>query len=100
MIDRTGLQEAIRRAVDSVSLMQRVADEAMALIEGAEGVLVGLVHGDWLTFECGAGYLEEQVGQRAPMHASLSGLAIKTGETLRCDDAERDARVAPRPLVF
>ena len=67
MIDRTGLREAIRRAVDSVSLMQRVADEAMTLVEGAEGVLVGLVHGEWLTFECGAGYLEEQIGNKAPL---------------------------------
>jgi len=31
LIDRTGLQDAIRRAVDSVALMQRVADEAMTL---------------------------------------------------------------------
>ena len=93
MIDRTGLQEAIRRAVDSVSLMQRVADEAMTLVHGAEGVLIGLVRDDWLTFECGAGYLEEQIGKRAPLHGSLSGLAIRTGETLRCDDAEGDSRV-------
>lgn len=93
MIDRTGLQEAIRRAVDSVSLMQRVADEAMALVAGAEGVLIGLVHDEWLTFECAAGYLEEQVGQRAPLQGSLSGLAIRTDETLRCDDAESDSRV-------
>lgn len=93
MIDRTGLQEAIKRAVDSVSLMQRVADEAMTLIAGAEGVLIGLVRNEWLTFECGAGYLEEQIGERAPLHGSLSGLAIKTGETLRCDHAESDARV-------
>jgi EAL domain-containing protein (putative c-di-GMP-specific phosphodiesterase class I) len=73
--------------------MQRVADEAMALVAGAEGVLIGLVHDEWLTFECAAGYLEEQVGQRAPLQGSLSGLAIRTDETLRCDDAESDSRV-------
>lgn len=93
VIDRTSLQDAIRRAVDSVALMQRVADEAMTLIEGAEGVLVGLVRDDWLTFECAAGYLEEQIGKRAPMDGSLSGLAIRMCETLRCDDAESDSRV-------
>ena len=93
MVDRTSLQDAIRRAVDSVALMQRVADEAMTLVEGAEGVLIGLVRDEWLTFECGAGYLEEQIGNRAPMDGSLSGLAIKIGETLRCDDAESDSRV-------
>lgn len=73
--------------------MQRVADEAMTLIGGAEGVLIGLVRDDCLAFECGAGYLEEQIGSRAPMDGSLSGLAIRRGETLRCDDAESDSRV-------
>jgi EAL domain-containing protein (putative c-di-GMP-specific phosphodiesterase class I) len=94
LIDRTSLQDAIRRAVDSVSLMQRVADEAMALVNGAEGVLIGLVQDDeWLIFECGAGYLEEQIGNKAPLNGSLSGLAIRTGETLLCDQAEDDPRV-------
>jgi hypothetical protein len=35
MIGRSGLEEAIRQAANPVVLMQRVADEAMALVEGA-----------------------------------------------------------------
>ena len=33
----------IRRAIDPLQLMQRVADQALAMIEAADGVLIGLV---------------------------------------------------------
>ncbi len=95
MIDRTGLEEAIRRAADPAVLTQRVADEAMALIAGVDGVLVGFVHDrGWLTFECVAGAsFGGQIGSRIPLDGSLVGLAFETGETLYADDAENDSRV-------
>ena len=77
-----------------MGLMQRVADEAMAALSGAEGVLVGLSHDDdSLTFVCGSGYLQKQIGGTVPLDGSLSGLALRTGETLRCDDVNADPRV-------
>ena len=77
-----------------MGLMQRVADEAMAALSGAEGVLVGLSHdNDSLTFVCGSGYLQKQIGGTVPLDGSLSGLALRTGETLRCDDVNADPRV-------
>jgi EAL domain-containing protein (putative c-di-GMP-specific phosphodiesterase class I) len=75
-------------------LMRRVADEALALIEGAEGILVGLgPDEEWLTLKCASGSLGEQIGIRIPVAGSLTGLAFQTGETLRCDDVESDPRV-------
>jgi hypothetical protein len=52
--------------------MQHIADEAMALIAGVDGVLVGFVRDrGWLTFECVAG-------------ASLGGVnADRKGECAR-----------------
>src|ERR1039458_7159204 len=38
--ERTGLEEAIRGAADPVVLMQRVADEAVTVLEGADGAFV------------------------------------------------------------
>ncbi len=77
-----------------MGLMQRVAEEAMAVVTRAEGVLIGLVRdGAAITFVCGAGYLVDQVGDKVPLDGSLSGLAVTTGATLRCDDAELDPRV-------
>ncbi len=53
MIDQNGLEEAIRRAVDPLTLMQRVADEAINLVKNADGVLVGLAQDStWLSFAC------------------------------------------------
>jgi len=95
VIDRAGLEEAIRRAADPTVLMQRVADEAMGLIAGVGGVLVGFVRErGWLTFECvSGGSLGGQVGSRVPLAGSLAGLAFETGETLYAEEAESDARV-------
>jgi len=94
VIDRTGLEDAIRHAADPIVLMQRVADEALSLVEGADGVLVGFAHEpSYLTYECGAGRLEEHIGDRLALEGSLAGLAFQRGETLHCRDADKDVRV-------
>ena len=95
MIRRTGLEEAIRQAANPMVLMQRVADEATALVDGAEGILVQFAHdNEAFTIECASGYVENRIGDRVPIEGSLTGLAFKSGETLRCDDVESDPRVA------
>ena len=49
VIDRAGLANEIRRVVDPLILMQRVADEAMTLLEAIEGVFIGFADGaEWL----------------------------------------------------
>jgi EAL domain-containing protein (putative c-di-GMP-specific phosphodiesterase class I) len=74
--------------------MQRVADEAVALIEGADGVLVWFAREpSWLTIECAAGSVAGLVGSRIPLQGSLAGLAFQTGETLHCEQASADPRV-------
>lgn len=91
LTNRTGLEDAIRRAADPLVLMKRVADEAMGLVDGIDGVLVGLVHdAGWVSFECGAGSIAEHIGKKIPVEGSLAGLAYLTGETLRSDDAQSD----------
>ncbi len=92
---RTGeLDGLIRRAIDPLALMQRVADQALAMIEAADGVLVGLVIDDRsLRYACGAGYLNCFVGEALALEGSLSGLAIRSRRTLRTGDSESDPRV-------
>ncbi len=95
MTDRVDLEAAIRQAADPFVLVQRVADEAMSLDKSVEGVAVGFVHDPgWLTFECASGHLKERAGYRLALQGSLSGLALKTGRALCCDDTENDPRVA------
>ena len=94
MMERTGLERAIRQAADPAVLVQRVSDEALSLLEGADGVLVWLSHDPGrLTLVCCSGHLEDRIGDTLPMEGNLVGLVLKTGETLRCDDAESDPRV-------
>lgn len=88
---RSHLEEALDNAVDPIGSMQRVADQACVLIEGAAGALVGLVDGSDVTFVCGSGFLRN-VRDTIPLDASLSGQAILSGRTLHSNDAVRDPR--------
>jgi EAL domain-containing protein (putative c-di-GMP-specific phosphodiesterase class I) len=75
-------------------LMQRVADQALEVIGGADGVLVGLLENEsTLRYVCGAGHLDGFVGESMALAGSLSGLAIAGGETLITDDCACDDRV-------
>jgi EAL domain-containing protein (putative c-di-GMP-specific phosphodiesterase class I) len=90
----TGVEEAIRRAADPLVLIKRVAEEAMTLVAGVEGVLVGFVHDPlWVSFDCGAGAVAGHVGACVPVQGSMAGLAFTTGETLHSKDAGSDTSV-------
>lgn len=80
--DRAELDGLIRRAIDPLQLMQRIADQALAMIDSADGVLVGLVvDRRSLRYVCGSGYLNSFVGEPLLLDGSLSGQAIRTGTT-------------------
>jgi EAL domain-containing protein (putative c-di-GMP-specific phosphodiesterase class I) len=92
--DRAALDGLIRQAIDPLQLMQRIADQALEMIDSADGVLVGLVvDRRSLRYVCGSGYLTSFVGEPLPLEGSLSGLAIRTGTTLTTSDTESDSRV-------
>jgi EAL domain-containing protein (putative c-di-GMP-specific phosphodiesterase class I) len=78
---------------DPKQLIQRVADEALALLPGAEGVLVGLLDDDSLTFVCGSGCMTPGVGAAIEVLGSLAGASMSSGDVLSCDDTESDPRV-------
>jgi EAL domain-containing protein (putative c-di-GMP-specific phosphodiesterase class I) len=80
-------------ATDPLLVMRCVVEEALALIPAAEGAVVELVGGDELTYVCAAGTLMKAIGTRVRMRGSLSGLAVRQGVTLRCNDAASDDRV-------
>jgi EAL domain-containing protein (putative c-di-GMP-specific phosphodiesterase class I) len=71
-----------------------VADQALELIAAADGALVGLViDSQSLRYVCGAGYLNDFVGEALLLQGSLSGQAIRSRQTLLTDDTELDQRV-------
>ncbi|MGQ0830622.1 MAG: sensor domain-containing phosphodiesterase [Microthrixaceae bacterium] len=87
------LASAVRDAVDPTTLMQRVADRTLELIPAAEGVAIGLLRGQTVTYACGAGVGTSSVGAEVSVETSLSGLAIRTGRVLRSRDTQIDPRV-------
>jgi EAL domain-containing protein (putative c-di-GMP-specific phosphodiesterase class I) len=91
------LLEAIRDNADPMTLMTRVVDQALAMITAADGAAVQVAVGDSLTCVCAGGTLESSVGTRLPVFDSLSGLALRTRQTLTTADAASDPRVAAAP---
>jgi EAL domain-containing protein (putative c-di-GMP-specific phosphodiesterase class I) len=77
---------------DPGRLMQRVADQALALVPRAEGALVGLREGAAVRYVHGSGVLAKQAGTLVKLDASLSGLALRTGRVLFSDDVAADPR--------
>ncbi len=84
----------IRHAIDPLQLMQRMADQAFAMVEAADGALVGVVNdADSVRFVCASGNLKNRAGELIRLDGSLTGMAIRTGGTQLTQDTESDPRV-------
>lgn len=92
-VDAGGLAGVLRDLSDPLVVMRRVTDEVLQLIDAAEGAAVELVDDSGLRCVCATGMMSGLVGTRVSMGASLAGLAVQRGTTLRCDDAREDARI-------
>lgn len=88
MSERTGLRTAIQGASEPNLVMKRISEEVLRLVPSADGCFVALVDGDVLIWQSGAGAFAAAVGMQLGIDESLSGLALKTGATFRCDDTE------------
>jgi N-acetylmuramoyl-L-alanine amidase/putative methionine-R-sulfoxide reductase with GAF domain len=83
-------QELEQFALDEV--LQMVAERALA-ITGADGVAIALAEGDHIVCRGSAGNIAPDRGARLELNSSFSGACFRTGQIVRCDDAETDARV-------
>lgn len=72
--------------------MQVVVDTLQELTQ-ARGAVVELIDGAFMEYRYASGLIAPHVGLRLRRDGSLSGLCVETGETLRSDDTEQDARV-------
>jgi EAL domain-containing protein (putative c-di-GMP-specific phosphodiesterase class I) len=88
------LGELIFDDVDPALLMQRIVDEARALVGGCDGAAIMRRHGEDLLTVSAAGVSAHHVGKSIPLGSSLSGLAIARGKLLHSDDVRTDERVA------
>jgi diguanylate cyclase (GGDEF)-like protein len=78
--------------LDTASLMQVVTEQAQH-ITGASGGVVEAVEGSEMVYRATSGAADGSLGLRLAMGRSLSGLCVRQGVPLRCDDATSDDRV-------
>jgi EAL domain-containing protein (putative c-di-GMP-specific phosphodiesterase class I) len=84
----------LRGMLDPEMVMDRLLDEFMKFIPAAEGTIVGLAdHSGRIRFVRTGGVLHGLVGASISQNASLSGLSMRSGKVLCCDDASTDMRV-------
>ncbi len=67
--------------------------ESAATLTGASGSALALAEGGRFVCRAAYGSTAPPVGTRLEPGSGLSGLCVRTGHTLRCDDAESDPRV-------
>jgi diguanylate cyclase len=77
---------------DLDDVLGTVAREAQRLT-GADAAAVEIPDGGDLVYRAASGTAEAHLGLRLPSANAISGLAVRTGETLVCDDSETDDRV-------
>lgn len=97
---RARLQDAIRTASDPFALMNRIVSQALVLVPGADGASFEVrPDAENLEYVCAAGELAPHIGLRLPVHASLSGLALLTGDITHTSDALKDPRANAAAVV-
>jgi N-acetylmuramoyl-L-alanine amidase len=82
--------EVERFVLDEV--LQLVAERALA-ITGADGVAVALAEGNEIVCRGSAGAIAPDAGARLDPNSGFSGACFRSGQVIRCDDAEHDSRV-------
>lgn len=83
--------EVARLGLDLGGLMGLVVQRTLGLV-GADGAAVELAEGDELVYRAASGMAQGSLGLRLRRDASLSGLCMAEGRSVRCDDAMTDPR--------
>lgn len=84
--------EIVEAGLDPHKVVDVVTRRAQELTHST-GAVVELVDGDELVYWSASGNVTSQLGTRVKADGSLSGLCVKTGRVLLCDDSESDPRV-------
>lgn len=84
--------DIVKQGLDLAGVMAVVTERAQ-LLTGAQGGVVELVEGDEMVYSAATGIAETHLGLRLKVADSISGLCVRQGNPLRCDDAETDDRV-------
>ena len=73
-------------------VLRLVAERALS-ITGADGVAIALAEGEDIICRASAGVIAPDAGARLDPNSGFSGACFRSGQVIRCDDAESDTRV-------
>ncbi len=85
-----GIWELEQFALDDV--LQLVAERALTLT-GADGIAIALAEGNAFVCRASSGGIAPEPGTRLDPNSGFSGVCLRTGGIVRCDDSEKDPRV-------
>ncbi len=84
--------QVAKLGLDLGGVMSLVADRTLALVD-ADGAAVELAEGTEMVYRAASGTAAGQIGLGLSIDHSLSGLCVRTGQIMLCDDSEDDPRV-------
>lgn len=93
LADVTRAQSELAALGADLGLVMASAVRHALQLTSADGSVLELAEGEDMVYRATAGAAHPKLGLRLKRHKSLSGMCLDSGETLRCDDAELDARV-------
>jgi PAS domain S-box-containing protein len=88
-------QQVMQAGGDVEASLRALVTAALGAVRTADGVVVEQREGDGLRFHLAVGTTAGAVGLRIGLDESLSGLALRTQETLLTADAQADPRTPP-----
>jgi EAL domain-containing protein (putative c-di-GMP-specific phosphodiesterase class I) len=77
---------------DPLQVVDVVTRRAQELTR-SNGAVVEMCDGNDMLYWSASGIAEQHLGLRLPSNGSLSGLCMRSGKVLQCDDSEQDPRV-------
>jgi putative methionine-R-sulfoxide reductase with GAF domain len=86
-------QNDIATAELDLNAVMALIVERTQQITNASGAVIELVEGEDTVYRTASGRAATHIGFRRPMSTSFSGLSVRSGKIMRCDDAEADQRV-------
>lgn len=86
-------QQAIANAKNDLVMVNTLVTERTRLLTGADGAVIEMAEGEEMVYRYASGTTAANLGLRLRIESSISGLCVRTGEILRCDDSELDPRV-------
>lgn len=92
-MEKSAVQQVLYDNLDPTSLLKRVTQASLDLLEGADGAAVHLLYGRRARTMAASGRVVGDVGFEFALDGTLAAQAVACRTPLRCDDVRADERI-------